>query len=149
MIQNSFLSYWVFCKNKKGGWVTFCTASQKWFYDYCVKLYTLLSYINLKICLLFGDDSKSILTTFNDNCLKISTLLLKLYKSKDLYTFLMMIKKIILELSFFVKKKRGRGFKCSTISQKLYDYCIKLHTQDEGRNIRWWRSCVLILKAQI
>ena len=30
----------------------------KTIYDYCFKLYTLLCYINLKICILFGDDSK-------------------------------------------------------------------------------------------
>ena len=30
----------------------------KTIYDYCLKLYTLLCYINLKICILFGDDSK-------------------------------------------------------------------------------------------
>ena len=29
----------------------------KTIYDYCLKLYTLLCYINLKICILFGDDS--------------------------------------------------------------------------------------------
>ena len=30
----------------------------KTIYDYCLKLYTLLCYINLKICILFGFDSK-------------------------------------------------------------------------------------------
>ena len=30
----------------------------KTIYDYCLTLYTLLSYVNLKICILFGYDSK-------------------------------------------------------------------------------------------
>ena len=30
----------------------------KTIYDYCLKLYTLLCFINLKICIHFGDDSK-------------------------------------------------------------------------------------------
>ena len=30
------------------------------------------------------------------------------------------------------------------ISETMYDYCIKLHTQDDGRIMRSWRSCLLI-----
>ena len=63
--------------------------------DYCLKLYTLLSYINLKICIFFGDDSKCYFRIFE----------------------------------FFVKKM---FFTSCAVSQKLYDYCIKLLHKTKG-----------------
>ena len=54
-----------------------------------------------------------------------------------------MIQNFILELlSFFVKKKRG-GHMSRRISETIDDYRIKLHTQDDGRIMRSWRSCLL------
>ena len=79
----------------------------KTIYDYCLKFYTLLSYINLKICILFGFDSK--------------------FYFRD--------------IEFFVQKKGG--FRMSRrMSETIYAYCIKIHTQDDGRIMRSWRSCL-------
>ena len=80
-------------------------------YDYCFKLYTLLCYINLKICILFGFD-------------------LKFYFS-NIYFFVK--KKTGWGVSHVLPcLKNNIWLLLKTFSETIYDYCIRLPHKMSG-----------------
>ena len=117
----------------------------KMIYDYCLNLYTLLCYINLKICILFGDDSKfffwvieyfvkkgvvffymlrHISITIYDFCFKLYTLLCYI-NLKICILFGFDSKFYFSDIYFFVKK-RGGFHMSRCILKTIYGYCLKL-----------------------
>jgi hypothetical protein len=114
------------------------------------KLRTIIGIDSLTICLLFGEISifhSTVMGLYSSNCRRFFVCRAENWEPLGQFTskFAQLLELIVLRSVYFLVKFRFFSFK-SYGKEILYKYCMNV---DDGRIMRSWRSCLLILVIPI